>query len=208
MSGVTGSHSSGLVATLRRRAGWLLLGLVLVVALVAGSGQFGSGHESAASRAAALDRELRCPSCVDLSVAQSDAITALAIRVYVAHAVARGDSDRAIIGYLESRYGASVLMAPGTSGPGASLWYLAGGFGLLVVVAAGGFLVFRARQPVDELRPSAEDAALVARARSASPAGSELTGPRSTARGPERERMPTGPGSGAANEAQEPAWRE
>lgn len=165
MSVVTGSGPSGLVARLRRRAGWLLLGVVLVVALVVGSGQFGGGRQSAASRAAMLDRELRCPSCVDLSVAQSDAITAIAIRVYVAHAVAQGESDRAIIGYLESRYGASVLMAPGTSGPGSSLWYLAGGFALLVVVVAGGFLVFRARQPLEEVRPTAEDAALVARAR-------------------------------------------
>ena len=65
--------------TTRRFPLWTLLGVVLVAALVVGSGALSSSPPTAAQRAAAIEAVVRCPTCEDLSVAQSTAPTAAAI---------------------------------------------------------------------------------------------------------------------------------
>ena len=76
----------------------------------------------AAARIARLESLVRCPSCEDLSVAQSNATTAVAVRHEIVTRVHRGDSDTAILTSLEAAYGTSVLLSPPTSGLGALLW--------------------------------------------------------------------------------------
>jgi cytochrome c-type biogenesis protein CcmH len=89
--------------------------LVLVVAgALAWAGFAKPAH---LSRLQSLEGEIRCPSCADVSVAQSDAPTAIAIRSYMASAIKRGESNSEIVGFLESRYGESILLSP--PGPGA-----------------------------------------------------------------------------------------
>jgi cytochrome c-type biogenesis protein CcmH len=66
----------------------------------------------------------------------------VAIRQYVDHAVARGESDRAIESYLVSRYGPSVLLNPPASGVTALVWILP----LAVVAAAAVGLAFAFRR--------------------------------------------------------------
>ena len=91
-------------------------------------------ESSAASRVARLESLVRCPSCEDLSVAQSSATSALAVRHEIATGVAHGESDTAILTALEDAYGPSILLSPPTSGLGALLWAVPVG---VAVVAAG-----------------------------------------------------------------------
>jgi cytochrome c-type biogenesis protein CcmH/NrfF len=53
----------------RRFPLWTAFGVVLVVALIAGSGVLSQQPPTAAQRAVAIESALRCPSCEDLSVA-------------------------------------------------------------------------------------------------------------------------------------------
>jgi len=90
---------------------------------------------SVASRVARLEALVRCPSCEDLSVAQSNATSAIAVRHEIAAKVRRGVSDTAILTSLEAAYGPSILLSPPTSGLGSLLWAVpAGAAGLAGVV--------------------------------------------------------------------------
>jgi cytochrome c-type biogenesis protein CcmH len=77
---------------------------------------------SRASRVAHLESLVKCPSCQDLSVAQSTSASSLAVRVDINRLVAAGESDAQILATLESSYGPSILLSPPTSGWGALLW--------------------------------------------------------------------------------------
>ena len=103
---------------------WTLLGVVLVVALLVGSGVFSSSPPTAAQRATAIESVIRCPSCEDLSVAVSSAPTAVTVRATVAHLIAQGQSDQQIKDYLVARYGSAIVLDPPTSGWSALVWVL------------------------------------------------------------------------------------
>jgi cytochrome c-type biogenesis protein CcmH len=110
---------------------------VVVVALVIGSGVLGSSTPSTAQRAAAIEADLRCPSCEDLSVAQSDAPTAVAVRSAIRHQLAQGRTDAQVEAYLVSRYGSSIELTPPADGWSLLVWLLpllVGGAGLACVV--------------------------------------------------------------------------
>ena len=66
-----------------------------VVALVIGSGALHSSPPTDGQRVAALEAGVRCPSCTDLSVSQSNATTAIAVRHQIESMVAAGRSDAA-----------------------------------------------------------------------------------------------------------------
>lgn len=123
---------------------WAVLGCVVAVTLVIGARK-PPPPTTRASHIARLEATLRCPSCVDLSVAASDAPSAIAIRHYVASQVAAGRSDATIIAFLESRYGPSILLAPPKSGSGLAIWGLPVGF--VVVVATAMAWHFRRSRP-------------------------------------------------------------
>ena len=93
---------------------------------------------SAQRRVAHLESLVKCPSCENLSVAQSNATAALAVRNEIRRAVAAGESDNRILTSLESTYGPSILLSPSTSGLGTLLW-----LGPLVVVLALVFALTR-----------------------------------------------------------------
>ena len=110
---------------------YALLGIVLVVALVVGSGLLGSGSPSSAARAAALDARLKCPSCQGLSVAQSNSPSSVAIRAEVRRRVDAGESDQQVVDALRARYGDAVLLTPPAGGLSVLLWLVP-----LILVAA------------------------------------------------------------------------
>ena len=122
---------------------WTLLGVVLVVALVVGSGAFSSSPPTGAQRAAAIESVIRCPSCEDLSVAASSAPTAVTVRAAVAQLIAQGQSDQQIKEYLVARYGSAIVLDPPTSGWSALVWVLPGAVAVLGVV---GIVVVLARR--------------------------------------------------------------
>jgi cytochrome c-type biogenesis protein CcmH len=92
------------------RAGWALLALVAAAALSVGS--IHSGTPSARQRASYLDSVIKCPSCEDLSIAQSDAGVALALRAEVRRLVGRGWSDQRIEQAVVAQYGPGEILTP------------------------------------------------------------------------------------------------
>jgi cytochrome c-type biogenesis protein CcmH len=125
---------------------WTLLGVVLVVALLAGSGVFSSAPKTNAQRAASVEAVIRCPSCQDLSVAVSTAPTAITVRATVAHLVDQGRSDQQIKDYLVARYGSAIVLDPSTRGWSALVWVLPIAGGLAGLAALVVVLVRRRRR--------------------------------------------------------------
>jgi cytochrome c-type biogenesis protein CcmH len=128
----------------RRFPLWTLLGVVLVVALLVGSGVLRSSPPTAAQRAAAIESDIRCPSCEDLSVAVSSAPTAVTVRSTVRQLVDQGWTDARIEDYLVARYGSTIVLDPSTSGWSALVWVLPVAGGLVAV--AGLAVVLRRRR--------------------------------------------------------------
>ncbi len=129
----------------RRFPVWTLIGVVLVVALIAGSGVLSSTPPTAAARAASIESVIRCPSCEDLSVAGSSAPTAVAVRATVRQLVGEGRTDAQVEQYLEARYGSTIVLDPPASGWSLLVWVLPVVCGLLAAVALTVVLVRRRR---------------------------------------------------------------
>lgn len=90
---------------------------------------------SQAARIAHLESLVRCPACHDLSVAESNQTSAIAVRHEIAAKVTAGESDDEILTSLEGVYGTSILLSPPTSGLGVLLW-LVPSLGALVLIAS------------------------------------------------------------------------
>lgn len=131
-----------------RRPGWvgpLVLLAVLCLALVFGSGVFSSGTPSAEQRARALETQIRCPSCVDVSVASSSAATAASLRQQILHWVREGQSDQQIENTLVARYGMSILLQPPASGLSVVVWVVPAVAGAAALVGIGSLFWRRSR---------------------------------------------------------------
>jgi cytochrome c-type biogenesis protein CcmH len=106
--------------------------LVAVVALVLVT----QGNTSSQQRRIAhLETLVKCPACDDISVAQSNATSAIAVRNEISQRVRAGASDNEILTSLESRYGPSILLSPSTSGVGILLWAVPAAVAAAAVVA-------------------------------------------------------------------------
>ncbi len=125
-----------------RRLGsvWTFLAALVVVAIAVAV--VNPHAPSAAARVAHLETLVRCPSCEDLSVAQSTSTSSLAVRHEITRLVAAGVNDSSILTRLESTYGPSVLLSPPTSGIGVVLW-LVPLLGVLVLIGVGARLARR-----------------------------------------------------------------
>jgi cytochrome c-type biogenesis protein CcmH len=147
-------------AALANRAGrrvplWarvLLPLVVLGVALLIGSGAFDSSSQTVAQRAAAIEANVRCPSCTDVSVAQSNATTAIAVRNQISSMVAGGSSTADIDQTLVSEYGQSILLTPPDSGGLPLIWIIPLVLGV-GTVAAVGVLFWRRSREFEALKP-------------------------------------------------------
>jgi formate-dependent nitrite reductase complex subunit NrfF len=117
---------------------WCLAFLcVLAIALVAAP-----STASTQGRIAHLETLVKCPACDDLSVAQSNATSALAVRHDITRRVKEGQSDNKILTSLEATYGTSILLSPSTSGLGSLLW-LVPVLAIVALVVAGVRIVRR-----------------------------------------------------------------
>lgn len=176
----------------RANVRWAVPAAVLLAGLVFGSVPR-PGPETAAERTAHIASIVRCPSCPDISVAESNIPSAIAVEHYIRRAVAAGKSDQQVIDFLVSRYGPRILLRPPNSGPDRLIWVLPLGG---TVVAAGGlalFFVRRARRfgaPLSEADRLLVDQALLERDRSPDEQSSRQTPdePATTAAAPEAAR--------------------
>ncbi|MEI8126755.1 MAG: cytochrome c-type biogenesis protein CcmH [Actinomycetota bacterium] len=89
-------------------------------------------------RTAYLESIIRCPACEGLSVAESNATSAVAVRHEIRQAVVAGSSDSVIITSLEARFGSSILLSPPTRGLGTILWLVP-----LAIVGLGVIILLR-----------------------------------------------------------------
>jgi cytochrome c-type biogenesis protein CcmH len=132
--------------------------VVLAVALVIGSGVLSSSPPTAAQRAEAIESAVRCPSCEDLSVAESSAATAVTVRATVTQLIAEGRTDQQIEAYLVDRYGSSIVLDPPARGWSLLVWILPllGGVTAAAVLA----VVLIRRRRVGEAEPAGPDGGL------------------------------------------------
>ena len=141
-----------------RRLSWLLMAVVLAVAFVAGA-RDDSGPRTDAERARALAKQVRCPTCRGLSVAESDAKAASAVRDEIRTRIRAGESDAEIRSFLVSRYGREILLTPPGRGVSTIVWALP--VAALVLALAGLAAVFRRWRARGAARPDADDVRLV-----------------------------------------------
>lgn len=126
-----------------RRASFFGALVVLAVALAFGAGIASHAHDTPAQRAARLDAVIRCPSCADISVAQSNAGPAIAVRHEILRLVQAGKSDHAIENQLVRQYGPSILLEPPASGLSSLVWLLPLA---AAVLALGALIVYFSRR--------------------------------------------------------------
>ena len=102
------------------------------------------------ARYLSLIREIRCPKCLNESIADSDAPVAADLRREVRRLMGEGKSDGDIKDFLSARYGDFVLYRPRVTETTWALW--AGPFVFLVIGGIVFWRIVRSRrgQPLDD----------------------------------------------------------
>jgi cytochrome c-type biogenesis protein CcmH len=136
---------------------WLAL-LVVVVGSLAIGAKSGGGRETTAHRVERVARGVRCPTCRDLSAAESDAAAAKAVRLAIRRDVLAGKSDGDIRAALASRYGRDILLTPDSRGVIGLVWVVP--VAAVIITLGVLALAFRRWRPAG-LHPSSADQALV-----------------------------------------------
>lgn len=132
---------------MRRHLPAVALGAVLALAALAVVFALGPGPEpTPAARADALARELRCPDCQGLSVADSPTGSAREMRRQIDELLAGGASDQAVRDHFVDRYGDWILLAPSSVLP----WIVPLAVVIAAAVAMVTWLARRDRPPVVE----------------------------------------------------------
>ncbi|HSM67093.1 MAG TPA: cytochrome c-type biogenesis protein CcmH [Ilumatobacteraceae bacterium] len=146
---------------LKRWPGWVLLVFVIAGFLAVGATR-DTGPQSQEDRIDAISRRVACPICDGESVFESQNNASQALRNQIGQLVADNDlDDSEIIGFIETRYGADVLLVPKATGIDTLVWVLpavafACGLAALVVVFR------RWKRETGEMRdPTEDDRALV-----------------------------------------------
>jgi len=116
--------ASDLNKRVKRWPGWVLLVFVITGFLAVGATR-DTGPESQEDRIDSLARRVACPICDGESVFESQNNASDALRNQIAELVADNDlNDSEIIAFIETRYGAEVLLVPKASGFDALVWVL------------------------------------------------------------------------------------
>jgi cytochrome c-type biogenesis protein CcmH len=87
------------------------------------------------ARAQAIFRQLRCMVCAGESIHDSNADLARDLRKLVRERVQAGETDEAVVAYIVSRYGDSILMKPPVKHSTYLLWFGPVTFVLLGILA-------------------------------------------------------------------------
>jgi cytochrome c-type biogenesis protein CcmH len=96
------------------------------------------------ARARHISQELRCLVCQNQSIDDSNAELARDLRLLVRERLAAGDSDAAVLAFVEARYGEFVLLRPRLRWHTALLWLAP----LILLLGAGVYLIRRIRSPL------------------------------------------------------------
>ena len=114
--------------------GWVLLGMVALALLVVGATR-ATGPETQQERVEEITKRIACPICDGESVFESRNNASRDIRNQVTSFVDANElGDNEIVGFIETRYGAAVLLVPKATGFDALIWVLpAVGFAVGVI---------------------------------------------------------------------------
>jgi cytochrome c-type biogenesis protein CcmH len=93
------------------------------------------------ARARRISQELRCLVCQNQSIDDSNAELARDLRVLVRERLAAGDSDAAVLAFVEARYGEFVLLRPPLKLHTLALWSAP----ILLLLGIAVYLVRRSR---------------------------------------------------------------
>ena len=135
------------------------LGSLLAVCLafatgtVAAAAEVGFDDPALEARYQALTHEIRCPKCLNESIAESKAPVAADLRREVRRLIGEGKSDDEVKTFLSDRYGDFVLYRPRMTPTTFAVWAAP-----FVLLALGGLvfwriLAARTNQPLDEELP-------------------------------------------------------
>ncbi|MBI2982321.1 MAG: cytochrome c-type biogenesis protein CcmH [Deltaproteobacteria bacterium] len=97
-------------------------------------------------RAERIGKQLRCPVCRGVPIAESPSTLAVEMMTVVRAQVQAGKSDEEILKYFEERYGEWVLLEPKPEGMNLAIWLLP----LLVFLGGGVFIVVAANKKKKE----------------------------------------------------------
>ena len=134
--------------------GWLAAAwLAFASGALAAQGETGFDDPALNERYRALIREIRCPKCLNESIAESKAPVASELRREVRRLMGEGASDEEIKTFLSSRYGEFVLYRPRLTPTTLAVWVAP--FVLLVLggIVFWRILTARGNQPLDEELP-------------------------------------------------------
>lgn len=135
----------------RRRVAMLLLGAVASMTLLAAEEFEALADPVQQARYMEMIHEVRCLTCLNRSIAESETPLAHDLRREIRELIADGKSDREVVDFLTARYGDFVMYRPPVRPRTWALW-----FGPIVVLGIGA-VVFaqivrrRMRQPIDDL---------------------------------------------------------
>ncbi|MBI2082147.1 MAG: cytochrome c-type biogenesis protein CcmH [Deltaproteobacteria bacterium] len=88
-------------------------------------------------RAEQIGKQLRCPVCRGVPIAESPSALAIEMMTIVREQVQAGKSDEEILKYFEERYGEWVLLKPKPVGMNLMVWILP-----ILVFLGGGIFIF------------------------------------------------------------------
>lgn len=122
-----------------RPRGWSWWQLVLLVGLLGLMLAPVVRAETLEERTRQIAKQLQCPVCESVSVADSPSALAGQMRGVIHEKLAAGESEEQVIQYFVDRYGDQVLLEPPKRGLSLAVWWapvliLAGGAALLWVV--------------------------------------------------------------------------
>jgi cytochrome c-type biogenesis protein CcmH len=133
-----------------RQALWLAAAWLVMLAAHGAELQQPFADPALEQRYRALIREIRCPKCLNESIADSAAPVAGDLRREVHRLIAEGKSDDEVKDFLSARYGDFVLYRPRISSTTWALWS-----GPAVLLLLGSFVFWRIlrtrrAQPLDD----------------------------------------------------------
>ena len=93
-----------------------------------------------------LGKQLRCPVCRGVPIADSPADLSKQMMEIVRQQVQEGKTDEEILKYFEERYGEWVLLAPKTQGINLAIWILPA----LFIIGGAVFILYRTHRRGDQ----------------------------------------------------------
>jgi cytochrome c-type biogenesis protein CcmH len=125
--------------------------LAFAAGTIAAAAEEGFDDPALEARYQALTHEIRCPKCLNESIAESKAPVAADLKREVRRLIGEGKSDDEVKTFLSERYGEFVLYRPRLETTTWLLW-----LGPVLLLLGGGFVVSRivrkrtSRTPVDD----------------------------------------------------------